>query len=104
MSGGSFDYLCLWMDHPFEKPEQLRKMAAALEHHAPHSRAAKDTRELADALEGAQARGDQLRDVWRAVEWKHSADWDEQQMREAISNYERTATESERSGERQERT
>jgi hypothetical protein len=83
VSGGSFNYLCT-QDQP--QVDDLRDMAVALEAIAPDSKAAKVTRQLIDN----PLITDELRDVWRAVEWWQSCDWSKGSVYEALGKYEDT--------------
>jgi hypothetical protein len=82
MSGGSFDYLCyLSFDGTHQR---LLSMADAIDEAVGDSAAARETRKLANDLEIPQ----DLRDVWRAVEWWKSNDYGIEQAQAAIDEFE----------------
>jgi hypothetical protein len=78
VTGGSYDYLCYRA-----VPENLEAMADRLAELAPGSAATRDTAALL-----ALFRSEQLREVWRAVEWLDSNDFSEPLARDAIGRYE----------------
>lgn len=90
MSGGSYNYLCYADASDIgSKLSDLDQMAARLEQIDPGGCAAADTREV-QALIGALDRAiGRLSDVWRAVEWRDSCDWGDDQMLAEIGEYER---------------
>lgn len=94
MSGGYFNYLCgkdaadLLGDGA---REDLHAMASALRMRADGAEVADATfavlQDARESLLRLQSRIDQLRDVWKALEWKHSGDWGEERVRQAITDY-----------------
>jgi hypothetical protein len=98
MSGGSYNYLC-WADlgDIGSKQADLEAMAARLDGINPDSHAATDTREVLAILAALDFAIRRLSDVWKAVEWRDSYDYADDQMMEAITEYEaqRAAEDSE---------
>lgn len=88
MSGGSFDYLYR-KDCP--GVEDLQRMAEALAEASGDGfeHALEDTRELAEILEQVRNHSDELRRVWRTVEWWKSNDYGLDQVHEALADYEK---------------
>jgi hypothetical protein len=78
MSGGSFNYLC-YKDFPAEESE-LRAMVKFLrEHDMPEAAAA-----TAKFLEQPS---EELRGLWKAVEWFVSSDWWYDEINEANNRF-----------------
>ena len=73
MSGGAFNYLYS-RDFGEYSIGEVRAMAQALRELG-HEAAAKRTEDVADALAMADAIREELKDVWRDVEWIHSGDY-----------------------------
>lgn len=83
MSGGSYDYLYFHAPDLGGRRGQLEAMAERLEGLPYAAKAAAATRRILADL------GDEsLADVWHAVEWWDSADYGEEQVRDAVSKYE----------------
>lgn len=91
MSGGSFDYLCFNTDDLSGRRRMVEEMARRLEKLPYASEAAADTRRIIALLDETQALGEQLADVWQAVEWWASGDSGEEQAQEALTAYRDTA-------------
>lgn len=92
MSGGAYNYLC------FKDPAEIaaahevfREMANRLAEICPDSSAARDTTAMAVRLEtlihDINELGCRAREVWRAVEWRASGDYGDDQVREAVAAY-----------------
>lgn len=87
MSGGSFNYL--YTTDMLAHEHDLRDMRDALA-----DAGAKDAADATDAILKAAEVPDPLRDLWHAMEWWRSADYAENQFREALDEYRaHTATE-----------
>lgn len=84
MSGGSFEYLCLW---DVETHACLEDMAFALSEGSPERT---ETEAIATAIRELNDRIRKVSDVWKAVEWERSGDWGEDQMMRAIADYRAT--------------
>jgi hypothetical protein len=93
VSGGSFDYLCYASDLAdlVEKRRSLAQMADELDGHEWATDVALDTRKLLLDLAAfdkqVTERIKALTDVWKAIEWWRSADYSEDQAREAVAAY-----------------
>lgn len=93
MSGGSFDYLCLYEPDVTERVEDMERMAAALrEYKTPEANvAAQITEGFIRQLREFQAYIDRhiadIAPVWKAVEWNHSCDWSREQVLETLSEW-----------------
>jgi hypothetical protein len=99
MSGGSYDYIC-W-DSDFElvekyKMAQLGYMVDALRAIDIDSLAYKRTKVLYDRLREIENTRDdadrELREVWKAVEWRDSGDYGPRQAIDAVKEYELKAS------------
>lgn len=98
MSGGSYDYLC-YKDAlqllDYEGP--LSAMANRLTGLGYAQEAAQETSELLSivqrTLKDIQIRAGHLRNVWQAVEWWDSGDWDEDGVKQALAEYRKKAEE-----------
>lgn len=92
MSGGSFDYLC-YEDTEAEAVahSRLRDMAERLEGLAPHHPVTLYTRALAERTDVTVPAA--VKAVWKAVEWKDSCDWGDDQLTEALSTSARLSDE-----------
>lgn len=94
MSGGSFNYLC---DQDAADilgnrvRDDLLAMALTLQTRPDGAEVADATfavlQDARESLLRLQPLIDQLRDVWKAVEWTESGDWGEERVSEAISDY-----------------
>lgn len=90
MSGGSYSYLCYAdSDQIFGRWNDLREMAARLDEVCPE--AASETRLFAEGpgtlLQAVEAHLERLKPLWKAVEWRDSGDWGDDQMTEAVRAY-----------------
>ncbi|PRX91969.1 hypothetical protein [Allonocardiopsis opalescens] len=93
MSGGSHNYLC-WtsdLEELTQKQTALREMADDLAALGYADDAARETEELLVMLRQWQNRAEvrirRLSEVWRALEWWHSDDINEDAFREALTKY-----------------
>lgn len=88
MSGGSFNYLCFAVDNMglSGREGDIRRMAETLDSWSPA--AAQATRAVLDAMERTDELARSLTDVWKAVEWKLSADWGMDQVEEVLKAWE----------------
>lgn len=90
MSGGSFDYISgADAEQVFERRRDFRNLVEALEHEAPRSEAAKDSRYLLDRADSYVAAFDELSlgNVWHALEWWYSGDQSRDQFERAVEAY-----------------
>lgn len=87
MSGGSYNYLCYQTDDLTRHRSDLQQMAERLGGLDWATGAAAATRNVIRLLDQAEAAAEKLGDVWKAVEWWDSADWGEDQVREAVAAY-----------------
>lgn len=91
MSGGSFNYLYLAADlgQLGDRRGTIQEMANALTEyrHPGAAIAAADTREVLALLAQADEVARRLADVWRAVEWHHSADSGTNRVHDALNEY-----------------
>ncbi|MFJ4925285.1 hypothetical protein [Streptomyces sp. NPDC088736] len=93
MSGGSYNYLAEHQVGDLEARrgtiEAMRDRLAGLEADGVPgaARAARLTRYVLIHLDLAEARAQELADVWHAVEWRDSYDWGDEQMREAFAEW-----------------
>jgi hypothetical protein len=93
VSGGSFNYLChTWdLDAILGKMGDLQDMSLALAALGYAQDAARETEELLVILRQWEVqttvRLDRLREVWKAMEWWRSSDYDEDDFREALAQY-----------------
>ena len=95
MSGGSYNYLCHKDERDllggWSEEEDLRHMADRLAGLGYAEDAARETEELICMLRQSririETRVQRLRDVWKAVEWWDSCDWQEKGVHEALSAY-----------------
>lgn len=93
MSGGSYNYLAEHESGSLEARrgdiEAMRGRLAELEaQRVPGAaRAARLTRHVLIHLDLAEARAQELADVWHAVEWRDSSDWGDDTMRHALAEW-----------------
>jgi len=90
MSGGSFDYLGSWGGDVEEMAKRrlvIGYMADRLESMDDGKLAARLTRDVNRLLLGAERLGEQLSDVWHAIEWWQSCDYGEDQARAALARF-----------------
>jgi len=99
MSGGSFNYLCGKNAADLDACvlEDISAMARALERHGEAGAlAARATlalhKAVSESLPLLQSRMDQLREVWKAVEWHLSGDWGEERVAMALVAFQRRDT------------
>lgn len=92
MSGGAFDYLCsqYTLADLLERTDHIDTMGQTLRN-AGHEQAAAATESvLADIKafeESILARVEELRGVWKAVEWHASADWGPEAVTESAAAF-----------------
>lgn len=94
MSGGSYNYLYHTEEQEFLRYSvisELKQMADRLASLGYASKAAERTNRLVQTLESCLAEAcqakNELEDVWQAVEWWDSADWGEEDVKEAIEKF-----------------
>jgi hypothetical protein len=92
MSGGSYNYLCYKDGHQIlEAMGDLEAMSARLAGLGYANDAAAETEDLLvlmrQALNRVGVRMRRLEKVWHAVEWWDSADYGEDQVKEALAEY-----------------
>jgi hypothetical protein len=94
MSGGSFDYACFASDPEglARKEHNLRALRNALAEYPGSESAVIATDALLARLDALRVALDtptarELRSVWQAVEWHHSADYGPQQVAEALAKF-----------------
>lgn len=92
MSGGSYNYLYCHvggLEAQRHNIEAMRDRLAELEaDRVPGAaRAARLTRYVLIHLDLAEARAQELADIWHAVEWRDSLDWGDDTMREAFTEW-----------------
>lgn len=86
MSGGSFNYLyCADASEIGQRCGDLEEMATALDTLCPEAAAA--TREIITHIRATQPKLEALSDLWHAVEWWMSSDYDRGQAEEAVAKY-----------------
>jgi hypothetical protein len=83
MSGGSYKYLYFQVSELGGNRGELESMAARLDGLPYAAQAAAATRRILEAISD-----EKLAAVWRAVEWWDSGDYGEDQVREAVAEYE----------------
>lgn len=75
MSGGAYDYLCLKeTGGVIDNIDEVARMAVRLKELG-HDDLAFKTQKIIDAAEELEKQIDELRNVWKAVEWYDSGDW-----------------------------
>lgn len=93
MSGGSYNYLA---EHPPGDLEARRGTIEAMRDRLTEleaqgtpgaARAARLTRYVLIHLDLAEARAQELADIWHAVEWRDSCDWGDNTMRQAFTEW-----------------
>lgn len=104
MSGGSYNYIYYWVEEGVEELVERRKdveaMLQRLQGLNYASEVAKETENVLKDLNvleqmqaqlkvRIQARARNLAQVWQAVEWWDSRDWSEQEVKEAIAQFQR---------------
>ena len=93
MSGGSYNYLYAHPQGDLEARrgsiEAMRDRLAGLETEGipGAARAARLTRYVLIHLDLAEAKAQELADVWHAIEWRDSCDYGEDTMREALAEW-----------------
>lgn len=90
MSGGSYNYLCFKdADDILGRIQDLRDMANRLDGLCPE--AAAETRAIFDGPRSLYAelekRIERLGPLWKAVEWRDSSDWGQDQLDQAIADF-----------------
>lgn len=86
MSGGSYAYLCdADPTDVLGRMPRLRDMADRLDGLCPA--AAEKTRAIMALYDELDQRIDELKGIWKAVEWRDSSDWSEEQPMEAVAKY-----------------
>jgi hypothetical protein len=86
MSGGSYNYLCdaTLLDREYDVRRMADRLQEMSHRHVAIAKAARKTQLLVYLMELVQEAGDDLHNVWHAVEWRDSNDWGDDQMVEAI--------------------
>lgn len=93
MSGGSYNYLChCWeAEDLIGKLSDLQNMSTRLSGLGYAQDAAKETEELVCLINQAKVRIEvrmkRLKDVWRAVEWWDSGDYNQDRVKEVLTEY-----------------
>ncbi|MBD0743589.1 hypothetical protein [Streptomyces sp. CBMA152] len=87
MSGGSYNYLHTHAGGLEDQRGDIEAMAKCLAGLPYAERVAEATRRVMALLDEAEAAAQELADVWKAVEWWDSGDWDENDVREVIEEY-----------------
>lgn len=82
MSGGSFNYMYTHVKPLTEYP--LERMATLLEGLEWAGSAGAETRRCLRLIEEADAVAETLTDVWHAIEWWYSGDWNQADAREVV--------------------
>jgi len=90
VSGGSYNYLChADADDILRMHSSLRSMADRLDELCPE--AAAETRAIFDGpgslYAELEARIARLKGLWKAVEWRDSCDWSEDQLTAAVEEF-----------------
>ena len=92
MSGGSYNYLCNRMaDEILQIEGDIENMTERLASLGYAKDAAKETALLLARMRTfevyVETAMERLRDVWKAVEWWDSADWGEDEVKQALEKY-----------------
>lgn len=92
MSGGSYNYLYAHTGGLEAQRGDIRAMRDRLqeleEQGVPGAaRAARETRMVLNHLKLAEEHAQALSEVWRAVEWRDSGDYGDDQVNEALAEY-----------------
>jgi len=94
MSGGAYEYLYVWagdLEELIKRRVVLEAMSERLSGLPYAKDAALETERLLSMIQRfeiqVRARGEALTDVWHAVEWWDSADYSEDQVKEALARY-----------------
>ncbi|WP_405536894.1 hypothetical protein [Streptomyces antimycoticus] len=92
MSGGSYNYLYCHVNGLETQRGDIEAMRDRLEELAREGapgahKAARLTRYVLIHLDLAEARAQELADVWHAVEWRDSCDYGDDTMREALAKW-----------------
>ena len=94
MSGGAYEYLYVWagdLEELIKRRLVLEAMSERLSGLPYAADAALETERLIAMIERCETqvrvRGEALQDVWHAVEWWDSADYSEDQVKEALAKY-----------------
>lgn len=93
MSGGSYDYLCYNTELAdlLNRGEALAAMRDRLSQLPGAEDAAAETEQLIALLHGmvirVEARAKRLAPVWKAVEWRDSSDWGDEQVQQALTEW-----------------
>lgn len=89
MSGGSFNYLCDAgnLEELARKADDLTDMGRALFEYAPDHPATARTVALVKLISETRI-DNSLRDVWEAMEWWKSCDWSEDDLKNALAEFE----------------
>lgn len=88
MSGGSYNYLFCHVRGLEEQRGDLEAMTRRLTGLPYAQQAAEASRQVITLLDQAEVAAQELAEAWRAVEWWDSADYGEDQVREAVAEYE----------------
>lgn len=92
MSGGSYDYLCFKeADELFNSESSIKEMFDALAGLGYAEDAARATMDLLLEVRRSrvclQAMKDKLEPVWKAIEWWHSCDTSEDDLKRSLDEY-----------------
>ncbi|WP_331763094.1 hypothetical protein OG571_47195 (plasmid) [Streptomyces sp. NBC_01369] len=92
MSGGSYNYLychVAGLEAQRSDLEAMRDRLAELEREQVPgaSKAARLTRYVLIHLDLAEAKAQELADVWHAIEWRDSGDYGDSQVEEALAKF-----------------
>jgi hypothetical protein len=93
VSGGSYNYLCYREDLEdlIGNKYDIESMRVTLSDLGYADEAAKETQELLDLMAQwdakAQEISESLKEVWKAIEWWHSCDYSEEDVKKALAKY-----------------
>jgi hypothetical protein len=93
MSGGSYNYLCYREDLEdlLGSKYQIESMRVTLSDLGYAEEAAKETQDLLDLMAQWDAKVQEiagnLKEVWKAIEWWHSCDYSEEEVKKAVAKY-----------------